>query len=241
MASSRDHGRIRSAVSNESIFRMSQSADEAQTVSASNVDSSRAASSGPEPIDRRSLNLPNLITLSRLGLSVVLFWLIQVKGYWITSAIVFAVAAATDAIDGYIARKYGLVTTLGRILDPFVDKIIVCGSFVFLLEQHETSGVNAWMVIAVIGREMFITGLRSFLEQNGRDFSAVWLGKIKMALQCLAVTMSLLSLSPHFSDSSPFILARDLTLWSAVGITIYSGISYAWRGFLMLRQPDAAA
>jgi len=202
--------------------------------------SDRAA---PAPIDRKSLNLPNLITLSRLLLAFVLFALIslgdrwQVEGWWIGAAGLFAFAAATDAVDGYVARRYGQVTTLGRILDPFVDKIIVCGAFVFLLERGAESGVTGWMVIAVIGREMFVTGLRSFLEQNGRDFSAVWSGKIKMALQCAAVTASLLSLSP-IMQSDALAITRDVLLWSAVAITVYSGLSYAWRGFLMLRPRD---
>ena len=186
-----------------------------------------------EVIDRRSLNLPNLITLSRLVLSFVLFGLIWMGDLWITSAIVFVIAAATDAVDGYIARKYGLVTTLGRILDPFVDKIIICGAFVFLLARPD-SGVNAWMVLAVIGREMFVTGLRSFLEQSGRDFSAVWSGKIKMALQCVAVAVALASLSPEFSNAQ-FFLARDVILWASVIVTVYSGVIYAWRGFQMLK------
>ena len=196
------------------------------------------ASTAPQPpneaevIDRRSLNLPNLITLSRLLLSFVLFGLISVGDLWLTSAIVFVVAAATDAVDGYIARKYGLVTTLGRILDPFVDKIIICGAFVFLL-AIPASGVNAWMVLAVIGREMFVTGLRSFLEQSGRDFSAAWSGKIKMAMQCLAVAVALLSLSPDYSYEQ-FVLARDVILWASVAMTVYSGMLYAWRGFQML-------
>lgn len=194
----------------------------------------------PAPIDRKSLNAPNLITLSRLLLSFVLFVLIYLEGFWITSAVLFAVAAATDFLDGYIARKYGLVTTLGRILDPFVDKIIVCGSFVFLLEKSGASGVNSWMVMAVIGREMFVTGLRSFLEQSGQDFSAVWSGKIKMALQCVAVTASLLSLSPALAGVESFTQTRDILLWSAVAITVYSGLAYAWRGFQMLRRPPAS-
>ncbi len=203
------------------------------------ADSTNAVSTPPTEkvpaIDRRSLNLPNLITLSRLLLSFVLFGMMSHGGWWLSSAAVFAFAAATDAVDGYIARKYGLVTTLGRILDPFVDKIIVCGAFVFLLERPVESGVNGWMVIAVIGREMFVTGLRSFLEQAGRDFSAVWSGKIKMALQCIAVTVSLASQSPLFSESHNFLMLRDVLLWSAVVVTIYSGLLYAWRGFQMLR------
>ena len=189
----------------------------------------------PAPIDSRSLNLPNLITLSRLGLAVILFWLIYVEGFWISAAVLFVVAAATDAIDGYIARKYGQVTTLGRILDPFVDKIIVCGAFVFLLEKKADSGVNSWMVMSVIGREMFVTGLRSFLEQSGKDFSAAFIGKAKMALQCVAITMSLLSLSPEVGNPT-FNFYRNIVLWAAVAVTVYSGLAYAVRGFQMLRR-----
>lgn len=197
-------------------------------------DSPPAGPQMPEPIDGRSLNLPNLITLSRLGLAVILFWLIYVEGFWISAAVLFVVAAATDAIDGYIARKYGQVTTLGRILDPFVDKIIVCGAFVFLLEKKADSGVNSWMVMSVIGREMFVTGLRSFLEQAGKDFSAAFIGKAKMALQCVAITMSLLSLSPEVGGET-FNFYRDIVLWVAVAVTVYSGLTYAIRGFQMLR------
>ena len=198
-------------------------------------DSPTAGPQMPEPIDGRSLNLPNLITLSRLGLAVVLFWLIYVEGFWISAAVLFVVAAATDAIDGYIARKYGQVTTLGRILDPFVDKIIVCGAFVFLLEKKADSGVNSWMVMSVIGREMFVTGLRSFLEQAGKDFSAAFIGKVKMALQCVAITLSLLSLSPEVGNPT-FNFYRNIVLWAAVAVTVYSGLSYASRGVQMLRQ-----
>jgi CDP-diacylglycerol---glycerol-3-phosphate 3-phosphatidyltransferase len=159
---------------------------------------------------------------------------------WIWSALLFSFAAATDFLDGYIARKYQLVTTLGRILDPFVDKIIICGSFIFLLGNTD-SGVNAWMVIAVIGREMFVTGLRSFLEQAGRDFSAVWLGKIKMTIQCAAVAGCLVCLDPDLrslSYADSILLARDILLWTCVAITLYSGLSYAWRGFRMLSAPS---
>src|SRR5688572_3148906 len=86
-----------------------------------------------ELMPRDALNLPNLITISRLFLSFVLFALIYIQDYWFTAAVLFVVAASTDFLDGYIARKYGLITTLGRIMDPFVDKIIICGAFVFLL------------------------------------------------------------------------------------------------------------
>jgi CDP-diacylglycerol--glycerol-3-phosphate 3-phosphatidyltransferase len=181
-------------------------------------------------IDRKSLNVPNLITISRLLLALVLFLII---GFGSAesgrlAAVLFLVAASTDALDGYIARRYGLVTTLGRILDPFADKIIICGAFVFLLEKSAQSGVNAWMVMIIIGREMFITVLRSFLEQQGKDFSAKWSGKIKMVLQCAAVTASLLSFSAGTPDPT-LVLVRDVLLWLAVAATIYSGLVYVVR------------
>lgn len=186
-------------------------------------------------IDRRSLNVPNFITVARLVLAVVLFAMISLGSSWIAAAAVFVIAAATDALDGYIARKYGLVTTLGRILDPFADKIIICGAFLFLVAKQPQSGVNAWMALIVFGREMFITSLRAFLEQHGRDFSAVWSGKVKMVLQCAAVTASLLSMDARFAEVSSFIVARDIVLWATVAVTVYSGVEYTYRAYRMLR------
>ncbi len=194
-----------------------------------------------ETLLRDALNPPNLITMSRLFLAGILFLLIYINGLWITAAVIFIVAAATDALDGYIARKYGMVTAIGRILDPFVDKIIICGAFIFLLDKkvdfangvEAWSGVNAWMVIIVVGREMFVTSLRGFLEEQGHDFSASLSGKLKMALQCLAVTASLLSLSPEIASGN-FNFARDILLWSAVLVTVYSGGIYIVRAIRMM-------
>tara|TARA_R110002095_G_scaffold153211_5_gene133185 strand:+ start:187 stop:819 length:633 start_codon:yes stop_codon:yes gene_type:complete len=192
---------------------------------------------GTELLGPEIWNLPNMITVSRLVLSLILFVMIYMEGWWKTSALLFIVAAATDFLDGYFARKYNQVTTLGRILDPFVDKIIICGSFIFLLERGPASGVNAWFVLIIIGREMFITSLRGFLEQHGRDFSASWSGKIKMGVQCVAVVCSLLSLSPDAPfDSAGFHLFRDISIWSAAIITLYSGIDYVFRASRMLRS-----
>jgi CDP-diacylglycerol--glycerol-3-phosphate 3-phosphatidyltransferase len=199
------------------------------------------------PLMKGAYNTPNLITVSRLILAVVLFWLIDYDGYWRTAAAVFLLAAATDFLDGYIARKYGLVTTLGRIMDPFADKIIICGAFVFLLgkvDPHPVtglgSGVTAWMVIIVIGREMFVTSLRGFLEQHGMDFSATLSGKLKMVLQCAAVMASLLSLSPEFHEQAPWVIeVRDALLYSAIAITVYSGGIYLHRASVMIREQAA--
>ncbi|MFN0054029.1 MAG: CDP-diacylglycerol--glycerol-3-phosphate 3-phosphatidyltransferase [Planctomycetales bacterium] len=182
------------------------------------------------------LNVPNVITFSRLLLAILLFWLIDRGNHWVAASVVFIVAAATDALDGYIARRYGLVTVVGRILDPFVDKVIIGGAFVFLAVQSH-SGVTPWMAIIVLGREMFITSLRSFLESEGRDFSATASGKIKMILQCAAVAASLLSLEYReaLSATSALAAGRDALLWGAVGATLYSGLIYIVRAVQLFR------
>lgn len=197
------------------------------------------------PLDRRSLNVPNLLTLSRFLLAIVLFVLIDLDGWWRLSAVVFVVAASTDFVDGYYARKYGQITVLGRIFDPFVDKIIICGAFIFLL-KHAGSGVTGWITIVVVGREMYVTSLRAYLESQGQDFSAKWSGKIKMFAQCLAVPVCLLSLSPEFrsvlgSDAGldALISLRDVILWGTVAVTLYSGAEYTVRGFLLLNKAAA--
>jgi len=181
-------------------------------------------------LDREALNLPNSITLTRLLMSVVLFGLIYWGDLWWTSTILFVVAASTDFLDGYYARKLGQITILGRILDPFVDKIIVCGSFIFLIGEP-ASGVNAWMAIIVVGREMFVSTLRGLMEQMGLDFSANWVGKIKMIGQCVAVTTALgfLALPEVLQTATNLIIARDVILWGVTLFTAWSGLSYVLR------------
>ena len=198
---------------------------------------SENAGQGTELLGPEIWNLPNLITVSRLVLSLILFVIIYLEGWWKTSAFLFILAAATDFLDGYFARKYNQVTTLGRIMDPFVDKIIICGAFIFLLERGAATGINAWFVLIIIGREMFITSLRGFLEKQGRDFSASWSGKIKMGVQCVAVVLSLLSLSHDAPfNTSGFILLLDIFIWAAALITLYSGVDYVFRAANMLKR-----
>jgi CDP-diacylglycerol--glycerol-3-phosphate 3-phosphatidyltransferase len=184
-----------------------------------------------------------MITISRLLMAVVLFVLIEADGWWKTATVLFAVAAATDFLDGYIARRYGLVTPLGRILDPFADKIIICGTFVFLLSvgggSESKSGVTAGIVVVVLAREMFVTSLRGFLEQAGRDFSAALSGKLKMVLQCAAVPLCLLSMDDAIvAEYDGLLRIRDITLWAAVAVTIFSGVEYSIRAVRMLRRPE---
>src|SRR5947209_10593915 len=137
-------------------------------------------SSTPTPV----FNLPNQLTALRLVLAIALFVLIGLH-WWLWSMLVFAAAALTDWLDGYIARKQGLFSALGRVFDPLVDKVLVCGAYIFLLGLPPLeSGLYPWMVAVVVGRELIITGLRAFLENRSVSFGADWLGKVKMVLQC---------------------------------------------------------
>lgn len=196
------------------------------------------------PTSEKSLNVPNAITLSRLALSFVLFALIQSEKYWLWAAGLFVFAVATDVLDGWIARRYQLITQLGRILDPFVDKFITGGTFLFLLPVAN-SGVDPWMVVIVTGREMLVTSLRGFLEQRGADFSASASGKLKMFLQCAAATAALLSLHPPLASFAvggvTLVAVRDVLLWTMVAVTVWSGYIYVQRAIVLLSPKPPTA
>jgi CDP-diacylglycerol---glycerol-3-phosphate 3-phosphatidyltransferase len=190
----------------------------------------------PDLSQERSLNLPNVITFARLLLSFVVFGLIATEKYWLWAAGLFVFAVLTDVLDGYIARRYNLITVLGRILDPFVDKFITAGVFVFLLPVSH-SGVTPLMVMIVLGREMLITSLRGAIEQQGQDFSASISGKLKMFLQCLAATFCMLVLDPKVTEMAPaasISWLRDGLLWLMVLVTVWSGWGYVRRAMSLL-------
>ncbi|MBL8829769.1 MAG: CDP-diacylglycerol--glycerol-3-phosphate 3-phosphatidyltransferase [Planctomycetaceae bacterium] len=182
------------------------------------------------PLAKQLWNLPNQLTLLRLVLAVVVFVLLQWRLYG-PALVLFVIAASTDWLDGYLARRWGLITQLGRILDPFADKIIICGTFIFLAAEP-ASLLPAWVVVVVVGRELLVTALRSFLEQQEADFSASMSGKLKMAAQCLAV-VSCIALLWLGSETWPWLpnLVRAAVAATAL-LTIISGVSYvvaAWR------------
>lgn len=195
-------------------------------------------------------NVPNQLTAARLGLAIVLFVLIAIQS-WLWCVAVFAAAAFTDWLDGYLARKQGLSSALGRMFDPLVDKVLVCGAYIFLLVvpdaegnvfAHRT-GLVPWMVTVVVGRELIITGMRSFFENRGVSFGADWLGKIKMGLQCAALFAIFVAL--YLSDSKAasdvelfFQRVRDSLIYAMLGATALSGLQYLWRAALLFNQPD---
>jgi CDP-diacylglycerol--glycerol-3-phosphate 3-phosphatidyltransferase len=177
------------------------------------------------------VNVPNVLTAARFLLAVVVFVLIPL-GHYAAATIVFVLAAGTDWIDGWWARKYGQVTKLGRIFDPFVDKIIICGTFTFLAAEP-ASGILPWMAVVVMGREMLVTAIRGFIEQQGGDFSANLSGKLKMVFQCIAVVSSLVALRYFDQIGSragtlpPWLYwTLHVSVWVAVLSTVQSGLEY---------------
>jgi CDP-diacylglycerol--glycerol-3-phosphate 3-phosphatidyltransferase len=182
---------------------------------------------GPEPaakqVSSQVVNVPNALSTLRLILAVAVGVLIEYQLY--TSAwIIFIIAASTDFVDGWWARRFNQMTKLGRILDPFVDKIIIVAAMVALVGVP-ASGVAAWMVTVIIGRELLVTSLRGMVEGRGGDFSARWLGKWKMLFQCVAVVACLILASS--SAPAPWLWwTARISLWLAVVMTIASGVDY---------------
>ncbi len=184
-------------------------------------------------------NVPNQITISRFVLAIVCFVLIGL-GHYIAGMIVFLVAVSTDWVDGYYARRYKQVTQLGRNLDPFVDKVIICGTYIFLAAEPN-SHVKAWMVVVVVGRELLVTALRSFLEQQGSDFSAAYSGKLKFVFQCVVAALSLKAITyPLLPEpqAAPKWLAYslDISILLMIVMTVYSGAAYIVVAARLLRK-----
>jgi CDP-diacylglycerol--glycerol-3-phosphate 3-phosphatidyltransferase len=194
--------------------------------------------SAPSSQTASPFNLPNQLTALRLLLSIVVFVLIPLKMF-VPAIVVFVLAASTDWIDGWYARKYNQVTKLGRVFDPFVDKIIICGTYIFLAAEViwdgwlPKTGIAPWMAVVVMGREMLVTALRSMIEGEGGDFSAKMAGKLKMVFQCVAAVASLIALKQlHEAPTAPLpawlFWSLHGSVWLAIFTTIYSGLEYCF-------------
>ncbi len=145
-----------------------------------------------------ALNLPNLITFARILMIPACLWFLQSntpRGCFF-SALVFTLAALTDALDGYLARKMGIVSVLGKFMDPLADKLIVMASLIWLVPLGR---VPAWVVVVILGREITITGLRSVAASEGVVISAGQEGKTKTALQMVGIIAILLGFPYHLN------------------------------------------
>lgn len=189
------------------------------------------------------MNVPNQITVGRFFLAIVVLvllawfdhdqadsqrWMIH-TAFWL-----FLVAALSDILDGYLARRHNQITAFGRILDPFADKMLVLGSYVLLLgdgfrdsQGRNVTGLAGWMVVIVVARELLVSGLRGFSEAKGKAFGANWWGKIKMLLQSICLGWILQSLS-GWRDWEAFVAARPIVIHIMVLFTALSAVSYVF-------------
>ena len=181
-------------------------------------------------------NVPNKISAARLLLSFVFFALLPLQLYW-AALVVFVIAAGTDWVDGWYARKYDLVTKLGRVLDPFCDKILICGAYILIAVEMDAdfpwhAKIAGWMAVVVVGRELLVTVLRSMIEGAGGDFSAKWAGKLKMGFQCVAVGACLVALAIKHaqtnSENGSVPVWLNIVLIGSIWLSIYSTLQSGW-------------
>lgn len=185
------------------------------------------------------VNLPNWITASRIVITVGCFLCLltmpdpkapsSVMGWWAFG--LFILAAVTDFFDGYLARSLHQVTAFGRVVDPFADKLLICGSMIILLEfPAALAFMPTWFVVVVVARELLVTTLRGVSEAAGVPFPADPTGKLKMVVQCVTVS-ALLSL---VAGTETFIFYAEWGVWATLILTVYSGINYLWRARAVL-------
>src|SRR4051812_10260322 len=218
-------------------------------------------------------HVPNILTSLRLVLAAAFFVILsfyQYEGrgdpFMMTSAfVIYILALVSDYLDGYLARRWKVPSAFGRVVDPFADKILVLGSFIFFagknfiipeIEHHghdshmvvrTITGVAPAMVVLLLARELLVTTLRGISEAGGQSFGAVWAGKFKMGFQSGTVLAILTFVAfykwlgdHHYLRYAEVV--RDVGIWGTVAITLYSGIAYVQKAIALhvagLRGPD---
>jgi CDP-diacylglycerol--glycerol-3-phosphate 3-phosphatidyltransferase len=196
-------------------------------------------------------HIPNILTSLRLVLAAAFFVILSFYQYEVrgdpilmTSAfVIYLLALLSDYLDGYLARRWHVPSAFGRVVDPFADKILVLGTFIFFAGKNflipesglkTITGGAPWLVVVLLSRELLVTSLRGISEAGGQSFGAVWAGKFKMGFQSGTILVILIyvtfrkSLLEHHWEL-PLRVLRDVGVWGTVIITLYSGISYVRR------------
>lgn len=179
------------------------------------------------------MNLPNALTLLRIFFVPLLVAALVQKDLsihwngtvWVTNDLfaltIFMAAAATDFLDGYLARKWGQITTVGTLLDPIADKLLISAALIALVEVHR---IPAWIVVLLVGREFAVSGLRSIAAAEGYTISASDLGKTKMVSQVAGVALALLAIRwPTLNQLA------TLCIWGAMIFSLISAFDYFWK------------
>jgi phosphatidylglycerophosphate synthase len=212
-------------------------------------------------------HVPNIITGSRLVLAAAFFVLLSFYQYegrgdptlMLSAFVIYVAALISDFLDGYLARKWHVEGAFGRVVDPFADKILVLGSFIFFAGKNfiipeiaghgygshmvvkTITGVAPGMVILLLARELLVTSLRGISESAGQSFGAVWAGKFKMGFQSGTILVILVyvtfreQLIEHGWEY-PAKIVRDVGVWGTVVITLYSGLTYIRKAVALFNQ-----
>lgn len=215
-------------------------------------------------------HFPNVLTILRLAIAAAFFVLLSVWQYpardlvrdinprepvapYLVAALLFGLAAVTDAIDGPLARRWKVVSKFGRIMDPFADKVLVIGGLIILAGPQfnalmpdgsdlHVSGIRPWMVVVVLGRELLVTSIRAVLESDGIDFSANWFGKVKMILQACVIPAILLILGiTEITKGTWGRITIDTMAWTTVVVTVLSGVPYVVNGYAAMKRAKSIA
>jgi len=174
------------------------------------------------------MNLPNSITMTRIIMIPLFLWVLSPHFPWqgshgeqeITASLLFVLASITDGLDGYLARKRGQITTMGMLLDPLADKIMVTAAFVALV-AYNPEVVKVWIVVVIIGREFLISGLRSIAASEGFTITASELGKLKTVVQIVAVVSAVLA---HRWDHWQIGLIAIPVKWYAIAAIYFAAL-----------------
>lgn len=186
----------------------------------------------PPAVGAAVINLPNVLTLIRILLVPILVVVLLTKfeGKEFVGLGLFLAASLTDFLDGFIARRRGLVTRLGKLLDPAADKILMSAALISLVELGLAP---AWMVVTIVAREFAISTLRSVAASHHLVIAAAWSGKIKMGSQVVAISLLIM-----YERLGAFELLSKIALWVTLVLAVYSGIEYAWRYAAVAREQE---
>jgi CDP-diacylglycerol---glycerol-3-phosphate 3-phosphatidyltransferase len=187
----------------------------------------------------RLVNLPNSITTARIFAVPLLIWILSSHIFYgrngeqeLLASAVFILASVTDGLDGYLARKRQQVTTLGMLLDPLADKLLIAGAYITLV-QYAPKIVSAWIAVIIIGREFLVTGLRSIAAQEGFTIQASDVGKFKMVVQIVSVVAVIIAhrwdyWGPIGGYIFPVHVIAVTSIWFMVAVSLFSAIDYFW-------------
>lgn len=172
------------------------------------------------------MNLPNKLTMSRI-IMIPIFMALMLTEHYIFALIVFSIASLTDFLDGYLARKYDIVSSFGKIMDPLADKLLTFGALVCFIQLEV---ISVWAPIIIIAREFFVTSMRVVAVSKGKVIAASWWGKIKTNVQLFAIIFSMLLCAFELTEIAAVLI------WIAALFTVASWVAYIFENISVFKD-----